>query len=145
MFFHVFPDFFGIDFWMFFWRCFFRLFGENGSKTGADLVRRGEPFGDLFVTFSEDRLLDAFWSPVGSLLPPLGCLLAPFSLPLPPFCLPLAPFWLTLAIFWLPLAHPKATFPHFCCLLPSFLQFVEFSTKILCKICVFFENCHRKF
>ena len=65
---------------------------ENGSQKVTYLVRRGEPFGDLFATFSEHRFLDAFWSPFGSLLAPFGSLLDPFGSLLDPFGFILDPF-----------------------------------------------------
>ena len=94
------------------------------------MVHFGSRFGDFLVTFSGhrslidfgmhfDRLLAAFWLPLGSLwLPsssrwrpfarlgrPLGSLLAPFGVLLASFCSPWASFWLQLAIFWRPLLH----------------------------------------
>ena len=98
-------------------RSIFRPFGDPVAQLDFWMY-----FGDPLAPFG------SLWLPFGSLWPPFGSLLAP-----------LAPFWLTLAIFWLAFAHPKATFPPFCCLLPSFLQLFEFSMKILCKICVFLK------
>ena len=85
------------------------IFDENGSQNHPISSLRTKPFGTLFATFSAGRLLDAFWSPFGSLwapfgspwlssrLAPLGSLWAPFGSLLAPFWFPLAPFWLPLA------------------------------------------------
>ena len=67
----------------------------------------------IFATFSEGRLFDAFWSPVGSPL-------APFWLPLAAFWLPLAPLWLTFGSFWLPLGTLRLALVPFCSLLVPF-------------------------
>ena len=106
------------------------IFHGKWLQNGAISVRRGEPFSIIFSTFSEGRLFDAFWSPVGSPLAPFWHPLAAFRLPLAPFWVPLAPFWLTLAPFWptfgalwLTFAHPGSPFSHFCCILASFLVF----------------------
>ena len=68
------------------------------------------PFRDLFATFSDDRFLDALWSPFGSLLAPFWLPLVPFWLPLAPFWHPLAHFWRPLAPFWLPFRFLFAPF-----------------------------------
>ena len=49
----------------------------------------------LFATFSATRFVDAFWSPLDSLLAPLG-------LQVPHFWFRLAPFWLSFGTFWFP-------------------------------------------
>ena len=109
------------------------------------MVRREEEgvdhFRDLFATFSEDRLFDAFWSPLGSLLAPFGILLAHFWLPLAHFWLPLAHFWLTFGVPWLTFgalsftfAHPGIHFLTFAVSCPHFSYLFEFSMKISCKI-----------
>ena len=113
---------------------------ENYSFLGAISVRRAEPFGDLFSTFSRHRFFDAFWSPLGSLLAPFWLPLAHFWLPLAHFWLPLAHFWLPLAPFWLTFGVPWLTFAISC---PHFSFFLEFSTKISCKIVVL-NNFHCK-
>ena len=76
---------------------------ENGSQNGPGKLTSSDLFGDLFATFSEGRLFDAFWSPLGSLW-------APFWLPLAPFWHPLAHFWRPLAPFWLPFRFLFAPF-----------------------------------
>ena len=76
---------------------------ENGSQNGPGKLRCSDLFGDLFATFSEGLLFDAFWSPLGSLW-------APFWLPLAPFWHPLAHFWRPLAPFWLPFRFLFAPF-----------------------------------
>ena len=107
-----------------------RFLMENGSQNGPSRSVAVLRFSIIFATFSEGRLFDAFWSPVGSPLAPFWHPLAAFWLPLAPFWLPLAPFWLTLAPFWLTFgalwltfAHPGSPFSHFCCILASFLVF----------------------
>ena len=72
---------------------------ENGSQNAPGNSLADRPWSTFFATFSEDRLLDAFWSPIASLR-------VPFWLPLGPFWLPLATFWLPfgslLGPFWIP-------------------------------------------
>ena len=87
-------------------RFFHRFLMENGSQNGPTKCMRSDPFSIIFATFSEDRFLDAFWSP-------FGFLLASFWLPFGSLWLPLAPFWLPLAPFWLPLAHFLLLLAHF--------------------------------
>ena len=107
----------------------------------------GSLFRSFFATFSEGWFLDAFWSPLGSLLAPFWLPLAHFWLPLAHFWLPLAHFWLPLAPFWLTFgfpwltfgalcftfAHPGIHFLTFAISCPHFSYFLEFSTKISCK------------
>ena len=107
-------------------------------------------FSIIFATFSEDRFLDAFWSPFGSSLAPFWLPLAAFWLPLAHFWLPLAPFWLTFGSLWLTFgalgltfAHPGARFPHFWALLASFFTFLNIFDEILRKI-LLSENVHCK-
>ena len=70
--------------------------------------------------------------------------LAHFWLPLAHFWLPLGPFWFTFGIPWLTFgalsftfAHPGIHFLTFALSCPHFSYFLEFSTKISCKILVF--------
>ena len=68
---------------------------ENGSKMTLNLMHATPPFGSLFATFSEGRLLDAFWSPFNSFL-------APFWLPFGSPWLPFGTLWLPFGALWLP-------------------------------------------
>ena len=68
-------------------RFFHRFLMEPGSPKPPISSLCGDSFSIIFATFSEGRLFDAFWSPVGS--------------PLAPFWLPLAALWLTLGSLWL--------------------------------------------
>jgi len=79
--------------WFFYHICNGRWFQNVINKQLCE-----HPFGSLFATFFEDRCVDAFRSPVGSLL-------APFGLQVAPFGLPLAPFRLTFGTFSLPVAR----------------------------------------
>ena len=121
-------------------RFFHRFLMENGPKTEPKSIRGGDHFGSLFATFSEDRFLDAFLSPFGSLW-------APFWLPLAPFWLPFGSLWLPLAHFWLPLA-PFGS--HFCSLWLTFcsfwLTFTPFSHfgRLLASFLVPFRYFQRK-
>ena len=69
---------------------------EAGSQNDAISSSFRELFGSLFVTFSENRFFDAFWSPFGSLLafPRLlfDSLLASFWCPLARLCSSWGPF-----------------------------------------------------
>ena len=76
---------------------------ENGSHYATKKEDGTPPEPHLFATFSEDRFLDAFLSPFGSLW-------APFGLPLAPFGLPLAPFWLPCGSIWAPFGFLLAPF-----------------------------------
>ena len=58
---------------------------ENGSQNGPGKLTSSDLFGDLFATFSEGRLFDAFWLSFGSLLAPFGRPLAPIGALLAPF------------------------------------------------------------
>ena len=84
-----------------FWMPFFRFLVENGSQNAPGKLVRGDPGSILFATFSEGRFLDAFWSPLGSLLAPFWLPLGHFWLPFAHFWLPLAHFWLTFGVLWL--------------------------------------------
>ena len=123
-------------------RFFHRFLMENDSKTEPKSIRRYDHFGSLFATFSEGRLFDAFWSPLGSLWAPFWLPLAPFWHPLAHFWRPLAPFWRHLAPFWHPLAHFWLTFGVFWLTFnisrSLFSYFYVLSMKMSCKIVFFF-------
>ena len=72
---------------------FHRFFMENGSKMAPKDVGAEGRFRDLFATFSEGRLFDAFGSLPGSLLAPFWRSLAPFGFPLAHFWLPGGSIW----------------------------------------------------
>ena len=76
-------------------RFFHRFLMENSSQKSSISSWRGEPFGDLFATFSEGRLLDAFWLSFGSLL-------AHFGFPFGSRWLTFGSRWLTFGSLWLP-------------------------------------------
>ena len=112
---------------------FYHVFNGKWTKNGCPYGTRVSLLAPFFATFSEHRVLDAFWSTLGSPLAPFGLPLAPFWLPLPPFWLPLTPFWLPWSPFWLPLAHfwrPFGTlrghFLTFGSILASLLHFSRF-------------------
>ena len=98
------------------------------------------PFGSFFATFFEDRFLDAFWSPFGSLW-------APFWLPLALFGLPFGSLWLPLAHFWLPLApfgsHFCSFWLTFCSFWLTFTPFSHFG-RLLASFLVPFRYFQRK-
>ena len=124
---------------------------ENYSQNRLAKRACSDLFGSLFATLSESRLLDACWSPFGSLCAPFWLPLVPFWLPfgslwlpfgslwltfasLPPFWLPLAPVWFTLlprwltfGVLWLTFGVSWLHFSYFCL----------FSLKMSCKIICF--------
>ena len=112
MFFHVFPDFSGIDFEMFFWTCFSPdfpgLFDQNGPKIDCrDIPRRL-----LFATVPRRFLKIDFWTNFGRHL-------SPFGRPLASFWTPLAALWLILDAFGWHFALIWSLFAPFATLLDS--------------------------
>ena len=72
---------------------------ENGTQMAPKKCCWVPSVCILLASFSEHRLLDAFWSPFGSLL---------------------AIFWLPFGTLWYPFARPRVPFSHFWGLLASF-------------------------
>ena len=111
-----------------------RFLIENDSKTKPQIIWGGDHFGTFFATFSEGRLLDAFWSSLltapGSLLAPLGSLLAPLA----HFWHPLAFFWLTLGALSFIFAYSGFDFVTFAVSCLHFSYLFEIYMKISCKI-----------
>ena len=139
MFFMKLHVFFSIDFCI---DLFIDFWWKMAPKMDQHLVG-GAPFlTPFFATFSEGRLFDAFWSPLGSLWAPFWLPLAPFWHPLAHFWRPLAPFWRHLAPFWHPLAHFWLTFGVFWLTFnisrSLFSYFYVLSMKMSCKIVFYF-------
>ena len=98
---------------------------RNVSQNGPKSEPRCSLFASIFATFSEGRFLDAFWSPLGSLL-------APFWRPWAPFWRPLAPFWLLFGSLWLPFGSLWLPLPPFgSLLLPVWSLLAPFASPLL--------------
>ena len=52
--------------------------GDTFSRNDSSDTPAGLRFLSFFATLPEDKLMDAFWSPLGSLLAPFGIPLAYF-------------------------------------------------------------------
>jgi hypothetical protein len=63
----------------------FSILFEKWLPKASKRESKGTPFGNLLATFSDDRFVDAFWSPFGSLLALFWSQLAPFGFLLVPF------------------------------------------------------------